>query len=197
MSSNRRLSKDEKDALFQRVLEHGRVFVRDYDPQAVGIHKDPRRYCAILAAATVMELELLGLQGLYQAGSASWRMVPRRLDDGRRPTHYSYVYDFGRAAKYTLAGTFPEMHCWALVCYEHEGSSELIDFTTAILPDSVKLAGFRWLMPDPPQYVWERVDVLRRSDDCHYVNNPNAISMAKVFLKLAKEKAVRNFLSRG
>lgn len=190
-------SKPEKDMLYEKVMEQVRWFIRGHDPHAVGLAKDPRMYCSIAAAVLTVELKAYGVDSFFEAGSAHWRMVPPSKDDGVSPTHFSHEFHADEVARHLIAGRFPEIHCWVAIPRDTHENSEIIDFTVGVLPEKVKvLQGYRWLMPEPPKYLWDTVANVRKLD-WHYVGSSKAASIAGQLARQAALEARMKFISRG
>jgi hypothetical protein len=93
-----------------------------------------------------------------RAGSMCWPCVAPSEDDGKSPTHYSYVWDpddpLSQAA--LAAGIMPELHAWIEIPDTHE----IIDLTTRYLMSRATRAGLKWSASPPPPYLWTTRDKL-------------------------------------
>lgn len=188
-------SQREKDMLFDKVLEQCRHFIQGHDPGATGLSKDPRMYCGVLSAILSVELKAYGLNALFEAGTASWRMVPPEKDDGVGPTHFTHLFNEKSALVASALGVFPEVHCWVVLPRDTYETSEVIDFTVGILPQKIHSHGFKWLMPDPPKYLWAEVRYV--SKDWHYTGNSRAATIAGSIVRGQALKARQSLVSRG
>ena len=79
------------------------------------------------------------------AGSSTWRYTNK--DNGKNPTHFTYLFGSGEAAASLLANCVPEIHIWNI----YKGA--VLDFTTRYLPQqALRLAGLEWRTLPPPDY---------------------------------------------
>jgi hypothetical protein len=111
--------------------------------------------CLLDALAFSEVARRVGLRAILQAGSASWRRVPKEEDDGIEPTFFSFMWEpdslLTRAA--IAAEVLPEIHVWVGV--EVDGTWEVVDLTTGRLPELCRnLARLPWRSPAPPDYLW-------------------------------------------
>jgi hypothetical protein len=125
---------------------------------------------------------------LLQAGTASFRAVPKHLDDGVSPTHFSYEFHQDAVMQQVAQCGFPEMHCWVvrrprdndfpvsemelidpLYHYQYERAREIQP--NIIWDDSLK----------PTKPLWEKVSLL--PDTVHYEAIVEAIAIAITLLK--------------
>jgi hypothetical protein len=75
------------------------------------------------------------------------------LDDGKSPTHYSYIY-----TPTPFWMTLPELHAWVITS---DGRTvQIIDLTTEHLPRLSNSMGLQWRAPNPPKYLWCDIDKL-------------------------------------
>ena len=94
----------------------------------------------------------LGVRALLQAGSMSWPILPAHLDDGRQPTHFSYVWSPDRPASQAARqlGLLPEIHIWIGL----PEATQLLDFSTKWLPQRAARMGLVWRTGSPPDFLW-------------------------------------------
>jgi len=78
--------------------------------------------CLFWAAATNHIFRLHNIRSEIAAGSMNWPIVPKHLDDGVRPTHFSYEFEpDGRSMILSsYLGCLPEMHIWVQLTDTHE-----------------------------------------------------------------------------
>lgn len=112
--------------------------------------------CLYFAHEVACRLYRDGHRPIIQAGSASWRIVPEKLDDGKGITHFSYIWSPHEPQSIfsMMQGGLPEMHVW--VGLIEKGRHTIIDATTGYLPKRVEQLGLKWLSPMPPRYLWGR-----------------------------------------
>lgn len=87
------------------------------------------------------------------AGTMSWRAVAEEDDDGRSPTHFSYVWepDHPLSQAALERGLLPEMHVWVTI----PATGEIIDLSTRYFANrATRFMGIRWTAPKPPPYLW-------------------------------------------
>jgi GNAT superfamily N-acetyltransferase len=137
--------------------------------------------CFWHALAVIEAAKRHGRRLVLQAGSASWRRVPERLDDGVSATHFSYVWEPDSPLTRAIIARFfagdtrmlPEMHVWA----GDPATQELVDITTRYWPEQCKsLTGEDWLGPLPPDYLWTTARDL--PDDAVYEPDMRATMLA-------------------
>lgn len=111
-----------------------------------------QRKCLYWAAAVMMAGKEHNRKLILQAGSASFLFLKQEEDDGKSPTHFSYMWE-GNTRFVHMGGnniSLPEMHIW---CADVE-RKEVVDLTTRFLKEDTLAAGFRWTAADPPRYLW-------------------------------------------
>jgi len=107
--------------------------------------------CLFWAQVAMRTLERAGLRRVLQAGDLQWQMVPRELDDGVSPTHFSYIWSETRSTVIPPEGHLPEIHVWVGL----PDSGEIVDFSTGTFKKlAIERHGLRWLGPDPPKFLW-------------------------------------------
>ena len=111
--------------------------------------------CLFWAAATNHIFRLHNIRSKIAAGSMNWPIVPKHLDDGVRPTHFSYEFEpDGRSMILSsYLGCLPEMHVWVQLTDTHE----IVDLSLRSLRENyMQLTGNnpQWLAPSPPKYIW-------------------------------------------
>jgi hypothetical protein len=147
------------------------------------VHYDggrPAQACLYWAHYTVAVLKALGIRAVIQAGSASWPRLRPDQDDGRSPTHHSYVWEPDSVATKArlVACDLPEIHVWAAI----PERGELIDMTTKYWPEQCQLIqGLGWPGDKPPTYFWGTADEL--PDGVIYRPDMKAIALALRLLK--------------
>jgi hypothetical protein len=106
-------------------------------------------YWSLTLMAVLLER---GYRALIQAGSMSWPIVPRREDDGKIPTHFSYECSPWRAESQAALGLglLPEIHVWVGL----PDQNQLLDFSTKFLPKQAAQEGLVWRTPPPPDFLW-------------------------------------------
>lgn len=141
--------------------------------------------CLFLAIGFIQAYyEWTGVVSFLQAGSASFKMVPDHLDDGKSPNYFSYQFSLEAALPFVARRTLPEMHCWVGI----KETRELVDVSTEFLPDQCKkLSGMDWRMPPPPPFVWDTTAALERQRDLIYKPDVEAIKVALLFADHIKD----------
>lgn len=135
------------------------------------------RMCLFWAYETYKILKICGLNALIQAGSASWPMVSKELDDGISSTHFSYKFeDTPFNLKRMAHGHLPEMHVWVGIVE----TKEIVDLTTKFWPQQAKEIGnHEWKNKLPPDYFWSD----KHDDDVQYDVDGLATVFAMSILK--------------
>ena len=92
---------------------------------------------------------------LLQAGSASWPVIDMRDDDGKRATHFSFMWEPDKLGRWALlpgSKLMGEMHVWIGV----KSTQEIIDFSTHDLPRVATLLtnGLVTFKVKPPEFIW-------------------------------------------
>jgi hypothetical protein len=114
-----------------------------------------------------------GLEILPQAGSAFWRRIPHRDDDGVTDTHWGFEYDTSTLAPGDMCGLPLEVHVWAAM----PTTGEIIDISTRGWPESCAGAGgLPWPGPRPPDHLWVKAN--KRHPNSIYVPNQDATQRA-------------------
>jgi hypothetical protein len=114
---------------------------------------DPRKCCFFHAIAMQKALRDHKVDSMICGGCASFQFIPDSMDDGVRPTHYSYVYE---GWNNTFSET--EIHCWVMI--KQPMGWFIIDTTTQYLMSLCQTAGFEWKSPHPPEILWSHVACL-------------------------------------
>src|SRR6266480_107066 len=115
------ISVNNKDEAVKRIRER---FDLIYKPRI----EDGRESMACLFWACCAQSVLAksyAINSAVIAGSAQFQFRTNENDDGRSPTHFSYMFDLERALQSVAQGKFPEMHAWLVT-----ESSQLVDVTT-------------------------------------------------------------------
>lgn len=138
----------------------------------------PSARCIFWSMYGVEVLRALGLRAILQAGTALWRIVRPEDDDGKRDTHFGYVWSPGEpASKEALkAGFMPEMHVWIGL----PDSQEIVDFCTGFWPTQAQLlGGYDWRADLPPKYFWGTAAELKGAK---YAPEFDAVKAALAFI---------------
>jgi hypothetical protein len=90
-----------------------------------------------------------GLKIWPQAGTLCWPFTDPEKDDGRRATHFSFVWDEKKSFSYTV-GMLWEMHAWAAISPDVIIDLETGDFKRL----ENRLLGLPWTGKNPPDYLW-------------------------------------------
>ena len=109
--------------------------------------------CVYLAAAGILVLRNHGIEALPQAGDMSWPIVWPKDDNGRGPTHFSYVWEPRSLISITAMrmGKLPEVHAWLGI----PKTREIVDLSTRFLVEQcTDTAGLEWKTDPPPDYLW-------------------------------------------
>lgn len=135
-------------------------------------------YCLWWARATTIVLRQAGFNAQIQAGTALWRIVDDKDDDGVSPNHFGYVFETKMENIRRLAsGMMPEMHCWVGILTPEDESPILVDLTTSYWPERCQvLLGRNWTAKHPPKYLWAPIDDIPY--DCRYTPDFSATHMA-------------------
>lgn len=153
------------------------------------------RGCLWYAAFTVLAIAKRGGRPVLQAGSASWRFKSKAVDDGRGPTHWSYLFDPGhfQSVLSMAEGRLPQIHCWVGL----SRSGEIVDLTTRHLPELVRtsLAGEEWTEAPPPAYFWGRPEAMPPS--WRYYAEAAAIRTAFAFIRRGMPEVYGEMRARG
>lgn len=117
-------------------------------------------------------LRTMGLRVLPQAGSMQWPILPKHLDDGKKDTHFTYLWSPNDpASKFAVAmGQLPEIHVWLGLPDENM----IVDFSTKFFPQQAEEYGLKWQTPLPPDFLWTPADQL--PERVHYVPDMDAIA---------------------
>jgi hypothetical protein len=116
---------------------------------------DECKGCLFWADAFNAAAQEQGLDTLVQAGSAMFQF---RSDDGKRDTHFSYMFEPERGLFAFRAGQLPEMHVWSWI----RQTNEIVDLTTRYQAKQAdEMLGYYW-EPDfkLPDYLWMPVEKL-------------------------------------
>lgn len=122
----------------------------------------PAKACFYLSMAVIEAAKRLDEVDLVlQAGTFHWTRVPLSMDDGVVNTHFGYVWEqpsTDAAWDYVMVnGWLPEVHVWAA----DPRKQHVVDLSTGLLPEAcLATTGAPWLMPKPPEFVWEHVKEL-------------------------------------
>lgn len=162
-----RLSDAAKDHLSDVVYETAKKLAYFH----TGERKDHGlcMYCSFVGG---LFFRHMGLDVSPIAGSASFRVLKREDDDGKRSTHLSFVFGEDRASRIKRAicianGILPEMHVWLSLRFGNEENEkyETVDFSTRGLRDTwneFKSSGQPgigdWTAGDPPKFVWDNIE---------------------------------------
>jgi hypothetical protein len=140
----------DKDAIYHKVCSRFASWYSELTPGTGA--------CLYWMQAGYIELQKAGLDPIIQAGTANWRMLPHALDHGHEDTHFGFEWEPSdpKSVAARKADLLPEIHCWCAV----RSTQEIVDFSTATLPDVCRRMGFVWKMPPPPSFVWARFDAL-------------------------------------
>lgn len=110
-----------------------------------------------------------------QAGTLQWRFRLPENDDGRGPTHFTYLYnpEHPLSAERLRQGALPEIHVW-LGDVERQ---ELVDPTTGDLPEHARrFIGVAWETRRPPDFLW--APIAEVPDDASYQPSEEATKTA-------------------
>lgn len=127
---------------------------------------------------------------IFQAGTASFRMVPPEKDTGGS-THYTYQFDEKEALSFFMMGVLPEMHCWVIRVHKQTGDKQIVDILFGHQADNAReMEGntVEWdssLLPDGP--LW--MDVPTESGIAIYRPNATAMQMAHTLIRKACQEA--------
>jgi hypothetical protein len=135
---------------------------------------DPAGTCAYWAVAGVVAAREFGRNWLIQAGDASWKFIPDRLDDGRSPNYFGYVFSphTPQSIMSMRMGNLPEVHVWMA----DSERGEIIDFSTYEFPGQAKrIQNYDWKHKIPPQRYWATMGEYNSNVDSHYVPREEAI----------------------
>ena len=111
----------------QRIYEKSRSLLCRRFPHIITGGKGS---CFYATATALVYLREAGLPVVLQAGSMSWPIIRREQDDGKRDTHFSYMWEIedtipDPVRPFLVTGHIPEVHCWLGIPETHE----LIDFS--------------------------------------------------------------------
>ena len=150
------------------------TFRRVYEPR--GMPADAG--CLLWSCAVLHTLHQNGVNGVLQAGSSNWPLLPRHLDDGVSSTHFGYVFEADVAKVRFAQGWLPEVHVWVVV----PETETLIDMTTAYQPAQCRKMIGKEFHPEsvPPPYFWDKFD--RLPDWWRYKADAVAIAMMHAFI---------------
>ena len=126
--------------------------------KAVAAHGELDGRCLYWAHEIALLLHADGFRPIIQAGTASWRIVPRHLDDGQESTHVSFIWSptTEESIRSIMQGGLPEMHVWVGLFLErgNPASAIIVDGTTGELIQLARRLGYVWRTPPPPPYLW-------------------------------------------
>jgi hypothetical protein len=126
--------------------------------------------CLFWAAAFNAAAKEQGLDTLIQAGSAQFQF---RSDDGKRDTHFSYMFEPAAGMMKFRAGELPEMHVWSWI----RQTNEIVDLSLGYQPSQAReLAGYEWEREFyPPSYLWVPVEKLQNFEG-RYIYKPDMMA---------------------
>lgn len=174
------MTTQEKDALVTEALTSVTKVVKRLNVVWPGQSPEPRMYCSLCAVAVMSLLKKRGVDALFQAGSAGWRMVPPELDDGVSPTWFWHKWEADAGFARAFTRQFPEAHCWAVIPGDEP---EFIDITTAVLPQKVKAHGFTWKEKQPPSYLWQTRAEYLKDETVQFTPDPQAMLVCMAFAR--------------
>lgn len=136
----------DKNAIYKRVL--AQVCADIGNPALI-----PGGCCLPFAThgAYVINQET-GLTPILQAGSADFRYIHPKYDDGQINTHFSYHWDPEHPAtmEAVTLGKMPEVHCWLAI----RETREIVDFSTGFIERQALRRGLLWQNDPLPDFVW-------------------------------------------
>jgi len=135
--------------------------------------------CLYATLIAYVELQKIYPDIVIQAGSLSWPIVPKELDDGVSPTHFSFQWspDDPKSRWAQALGGMPEMHVWLAI----PSTAEVVDMTTYEFPTLCEaMTKLPWQTPMPPDYLW--VGFGSMPDNVVYEANADAIELAMYFM---------------
>jgi hypothetical protein len=145
------------------------------------------KQCLMWAYFTVKELHKWNIkEAQLQAGTAYWPIIPAELDDGVSANQYGYKFEWNHKSFGDVStGQLPEMHCWVAI----PEPITFIDLTSRFFKQRCLEHGFKWLMPDPPEFLW-----CEELPDCvTYQADMQAIEIAYSLLKTLMKKEPLSF----
>lgn len=153
------LSKSELVALIRE--EQRRI-----ESLQVGTFIPESKDCLFATLAAMRILRKHYYDAHFQAGTMSWPMVTSDKDDGKSPTHFSYVWSpESPASKIArILGGMPEIHCWVAI---PQKELIIIDTQTKYFRQNAEEIGFVWQAPDPPDFLWCEVNKIPDSTIYH------------------------------
>lgn len=138
---------ENKALLVMRIREKAKDLFRDTDTNRGGL-------CLYHAIAACTALGEAGIKAEIQGGTLNWPIIPPELDDGVRPTHFSYQFNPDNPGNVIMLALeyLPEMHVWNFLPEE----GEILDTTTCYLKDEFKriCPHLHWEAPKPPDFLW-------------------------------------------
>lgn len=186
---------DDEDTIIAPLVVDA---ARDFFQSCFGYPEASYGACLYWSIAAIKAANRYGIRLILQAGSAAFRRLPPRLDDGKPETlpHFAYVwtpplsdplrtptcngqptpdYLTTRGGRLCL----PEIHVWA--GYVGDGrdpnTMRVVDLSTFALKDQcADLMGEPWFEADPPRYLWCRPNEI--PDGWHYEPNRDATLLA-------------------
>lgn len=172
-----KLTKHQKDFVYQQAC---RIALSEHPLETL----TSGSACLYWMHAGLIAMRNAGVKAIPACGTARFQMrSPEGHDD---PTHLSFHWNDtsgeGKPMAAPVEGIpLPEMHCFMYI----SETNEVADFSVRYLPVFAKKIGYKF-EPQfvPPNYYWERPDVLHPI--AMYIPNLDATKLAMSVLKLEK-----------
>lgn len=164
MNKGKQMLFSKKDMDFVSSKTHSAV--TEYCEQ----HKWPIEGCCLPYSVIGVEvLKGMGVRAVVQAGTACFRIVDHKDDNGVKNTYLSYLWSpDSELSRMALDNDeMPEMHVWIAI----PDSNEVIDFTTRHIKRLCD-RGDRFINLEWPEYVWFDADSI---GDVMKEHGPNSI----------------------